>query len=115
MENIQIFEEHSHLKASERYVHVIFYYKNQNTTYNVWVPIEYRRTGLNLKNQIDIDDYLKVVYSKINPINRKKWKEDQEKFWKSKTKALVTQEFFDTLSKDVKWCCVCCELPNNPN
>lgn len=115
MKNIQILEEHSHLKASERYVHVIFYYQNQNTTYDVWVPIEYRRTGLNLRNQIDIDDYLRVVYSKMNPINRKKWKEEQEKFWKSKTRALVTQKFFDTLSKDVKWCCVCCELPNNPN
>ena len=41
-----------HLKASEAYIHVEFLYPKQNITLNLWVPIEYRRTGISIDEEI---------------------------------------------------------------
>ena len=40
-------ERKKHLKASEEYIHVKFNY--QDKTEDVWVPVEYRRTGVSIK------------------------------------------------------------------
>lgn len=114
MGEVEILEKHSHLKASERYVHAIFTYKS-GICYDVWVPIEYRRTGLDLKTEEEIQFYLNNVYTQMDPDNREKWVKDQDKFWSTKQKSRVTKVFFDALAKEVKWCCVGCDLPNNPN
>ena len=48
-ENITIVEEErkKHSKASEEYVHVEFDYPDM--TWDGWVPVEYRRTGVSIK------------------------------------------------------------------
>ena len=111
---VTILEKHDHLKATERYVHVIFNYNSPRTTYDFWLPIEYRRTGINLKTDDEIKNYVEKVYRILFPKNIVSWKEEQDKFWRSKA-SQVTKGFFYALSKDLKWCCVDCDLPKNPN
>lgn len=116
-ENITIVEEErkKHSKASEEYVHVEFDYPNM--TWDGWVPVEYRRTGVSIKqDEIDrLTAYLNKVYEQMNPINFQSWLEKQEKFWKEeKPNAGTTKAFFDSLVKG-GWQCVECTLPKNPN
>lgn len=112
--NIKILDEeiHTHSKASERYIHVNFKY--DKNVFDVWVPIEYRRTGINIQEAQELFKYLNDIYEQLKPKNIKIWKKEQEKFWQSKPNANVTKEFFDVL-KTGGWKCVNCDLPNNPN
>lgn len=103
----------THSKASEKYVHVIFSYP-KNIKWDGWVPIEYRRTGLNIETTEELVEYLNNVYSQMNPDNYPEWLKEQEIFWKDKVKAAVTKGFFDELKKG-GWKCVECSLPKNPN
>lgn len=57
MEKIKIHRERHHSKASERYLDVTFNYDNENLWYGS-IPIEYRRTGTDLSDQSEIDEYL---------------------------------------------------------
>ena len=41
---------HCHSKASERYIHVVFSYP-KGIKWDGWVPIEYRRTGIDLHSE----------------------------------------------------------------
>ena len=70
-ENITIVEKErkKHSKASEEYIHVKFDYPD--TTWDGWVPVEYRRTGVSIKhNETDkLITYLNNVYEQMNPIN----------------------------------------------
>ena len=57
MRKIVINGKRAHSKASERYIDVIFQYDEGG----VWVgsiPIEYRRTGIDLTEEKEINDYL---------------------------------------------------------
>lgn len=110
--NIEVIDKKMHSKASEVYLSVKFRY-NENV-WEGWIPIEYRRTGTFLSNNKDIIKYLNKVYEEMNPNNYKKWKLEQEQFWKTKSNARVTKPFFDILS-DNQWKCVNCQLPINPN
>ncbi|MBK2257658.1 MULTISPECIES: restriction endonuclease [Francisella] len=101
-----------HSKASEKYIDVEFNYDNLN--FNISIPIEYRRTGTSIEDN-EIDEYLDKIYKEISPENIKKWKIEQINFWNTKPKAKTTKAFFDILSKEVRWFCVSCELPENPN
>ena len=102
-----------HSKASEKYVHVKFTYPN--STWDGWIPIEYRRTGISIKTKEELIDYLNNVYEQMNPDNFNKWMEEQQKFWdEEKPKALTTKTFFDTLAQG-GWKCVECDFPKNPN
>jgi len=112
MDNITRSGERYHSKASEKYVDVIFTYGNRCLPLSV--PIEYRRTGIEIKDD-EVDDYLKKVYEEVNPKNFKRWVQEQEKFWKTKSNAKTTKSFFDVLKKGMKWNCVACAFPNNPN
>ena len=111
-ENIKILGKHTHSKASEEYIDVIFQYLEENWT--GWIPVVYRRTGLNLTSEEEIIEYLNKVYNKLNPKNHINWCLEQEEYWKNKPNAFVTQSFYSALS-DCKWHCVNCQLPNNPN
>lgn len=112
MSNIEKKEIRNHNKASEIYIDAIFKYNK--IILDISVPIDYRRTGTSIENN-KIDDYLKKVYDEISPSNITAWKIEQNKFWLSKPNAKTTKPFFDVLSKNIKWCCVSCELPENPN
>ncbi len=108
-------ERKKHSKASEEYIHVEFSYQDQ--TWDGWVPVEYRRTGVSIKSN-DTDKlivYLNKVYGQMNPINFQSWLKKQEKFWaEEKPNAKTTKEFFDSLIQG-GWQCVECTLPKNPN
>ncbi len=105
-----------HLKASEEYVHVRFTYAD-NTSWDGWVPVEYRRTGVSIKegDNEKLYSYLNRVYEQMDPQKFPSWLAAQEKFWKEeKPGADTTKAFFDSLIKG-GWQCVACALPNNPN
>ena len=108
-------ERKKHSKASEEYVHVRFDYPD--ATWDGWVPVEYRRTGIFIKQgEVDrLTAYLNKVYEQMNPINFQSWLKKQEKFWREeKPNAGTTKAFFDSLVKG-GWQCVECTLPKNPN
>ena len=115
MKNIELGEYRSHSKASERYVDVCFRYKRK--TIYTSVPIEYRRTGLDIPNDDEeaILEYLSKIYDELNPDNWDEWRSEQKKFWNKKPNAEVTKSFFDCLSKTFDYMCVNCQLPKNPN
>lgn len=102
-------------KASERFIHAIFYYPETKEKIDTWVPIENRRANLDLKSKTEIIDYLNKIYPELNPINYEKWKENQKNYWTTeKPRANETKSFFDALSSG-GWKCRDCDLPPNPN
>lgn len=108
-------ERKKHSKASEEYIHVEFNYKNDS--WDGWVPVEYRRTGVSIKpeEQERLYAYLNAVYEQMNPVNFQSWLIKQEKFWaEEKPNAGTTKAFFDSLVRG-GWQCVGCILPQNPN
>ena len=113
--NIQIIDDErkAHSKASEEYIHVLFDYPEQHETWEGWIPVEYRRTGVSILTDEELVIYLNDVYERMNPSKFQEWFKEQEKFW-AERKALVTQPFFDSLVKG-GWQCVECTLPKNPN
>ncbi|MCG1024512.1 restriction endonuclease [Dehalobacter sp.] len=112
--NISIVEKarKKHSKASEEYIHVKFTY--QNVVWDGWVPVEYRRTGISLKNDDEVNAHLNIAYEQMNPDNFSAWVKKQEEFWADKQRAQTTKAFFDSLIKG-GWQCVDCTLPKNPN
>ena len=115
MKNIQFKEFRKHSKASERYVDVSFTY-DKKTIYTS-VPIEYRRTGLDIPGDDikAINEYLDKIYNELNPKNWNNWKKEQKNFWSKKANAEITKSFFDILAKTFDYTCVNCQLPKNPN
>lgn len=105
-------ERKTHSKAPEEYVHVRFSYPDHD--WDGWVPVEYRRTGVSIKTDDELYEYLNTVYEQMKPENFTKWMEEQNKFWKEKRNAVTTKGFFDSLVKG-GWQCVECTLPSNPN
>ena len=106
-------ERKNHLKASEEYVHVIFKYPTK--TWDGWVPVEYRRTGVSIKTDDELFNYLNEIYEQMKPENYNAWLKNQEKYWaEEKSGATTTKGFFDSLAKG-GWQCVECTLPKNPN
>ena len=84
-------ERKKHSKASEEYVHVRFDYPD--ATWDGWVPVEYRRTGIFIKQgEVDrLTAYLNKVYEQMNPINFQSWLKKQEKQLLRLTKKLREQ------------------------
>ncbi|MDM8214533.1 hypothetical protein QUW13_11755 [Enterococcus hirae] len=102
-----------HSKASEEYVSVKFIYPN--STWEGWVPVVYRRTGLDLHTIEEVNQYLDDVYIQMNPSNYDLWLKEQITYWDTeKPKAKVTRPFFDILAEG-GWKCRQCQLPSNPN
>lgn len=104
-----------HTKASEEYIHVRFTYPDSE--WDGWVPVEYRRTGVSIKedDENQLNEFLNNVYIQMNPANFDAWYQSQERFWKEeKPNATTTKAFFDSLVKG-GWQCVGCTLPQNPN
>lgn len=108
----KIFEKRHNNKASEVYVKAEFRYGNSILEFDI--PVEYRRTGLDLLEKEEIEDYIAKVWDELNPKNWVRWKSEQAKFWASK-QTDVTRSFFDVLSEDFKPKSVNRDLPRNPN
>lgn len=114
--NIQILEAEKkvHTKASESYLSVRFSYPN-GVHRDVWIPIVYRRTGLDLDTDAKIFSYLDSIYDYLNPSNYDSWRKQETKHWDDELSGKdVTRPFFDALI-DFEWHCVNCSLPPNPN
>lgn len=113
MKKITNHGQRNHSKASETYVDVTFRY-DDGTVWVGSIPIEFRRTGIELTDPLDIEKYLEEVYAYCDPSKYSEWRQEQESFWLNKSKAKVTKEFFDKLI-NFQWTCVTCQLPANPN
>lgn len=113
--NITIVENtrKKHSKASEEYIHVRFTYGD--IKWDGWVPTEYRRTGVSIKSEDELIEYLNSVYEQMAPEKMGAWFKKQKQFWaEEKPNADTTKAFFDSLVKG-GWQCVECTLPKNPN
>lgn len=100
----------NHLKASESYIQVEFKY--ERNTLNYWIPIVYRRTGLNLVSTEEIEKYLQDIYPLLNPSNRLNWLKEQQEFWEiEKSNAIETKRVFDIISTG-EWTCIGCKVDN---
>lgn len=110
---IKIIDRRGHSKASEEYLNVEYYYPGGQKWVG-WIPIVYRRTGLFLSTENEINDYLNDLYPQLNPQKYGKWLDEQKLFWEEKPNAAITKSFFDALCT-FKWTCVNCGLPQNPN
>lgn len=103
----------THAKASERYVDVIFTF-DDDTELDTSVPIEYRRTGTDIKDT-DVDAYIAKIHEALVPTKWSAWRGEQEVFWRDKSAARTTKSFFDVLARRFIWSCTVCTLPPNPN
>ncbi len=101
----------AHSKASERYVDAVFIY--DKLRWETSVPIEYRRTGVDLQNDKDIEEYLNKVYSECGPKNWGQWRTEQKSYWAGRSADITANIFMPLLS--FNWTCQGCELPQNPN
>jgi hypothetical protein len=113
MQKITKGEIRYHTKASEKYIDAVFVYES-SPSYICSVPLEYRRTGTEIADD-EIEGYLEEVYEKINPAQWEQWKNEQKDFWETKPGAGITKGFFDALAETFGWCCIHCDLPQNPN
>ena len=75
-------ERKKNTKASEEYIHVLFKYKN-NTSWEGWIPVEYRRTGISIK-PTEENEYLNKIYPQLNPSNYQNWLDKQKEYAASK-------------------------------
>lgn len=113
--NITVYSERPvNTKASERYVPVKFNYPDSGKEWSGWVPIEYRRTGVNIPDDDEdaLYDHLNAVYEQLNPNNYDEWKKAQDELWDA-TRSVETKDIFNILS-DGKWHCRNCDI-SNPN
>ncbi len=101
-------------KASETYISIRFIYGE--SIWEGFVPIEYRRTGLNINfdHKDELFSYLQNLYTQMDPKQIDKWKKAQDEFWLTKPNAETTKAFFDKLAEG-GWKCSSCEMPRNPN
>ncbi|MCX6382135.1 MAG: restriction endonuclease [Armatimonadetes bacterium] len=113
MEEMQIYRERVHAKASERYVDVTFLYSDA-PDWDGSIPIEYRRTGISLTDATEIESYVLQCREHCHPANWTAWQAEQAAFWEAKPNAGTTRSFFDGLLS-FTWRCVQCQLTSNPN
>ena len=104
--------ERRHQKASERYLDVVFHYADA-ADWHGSIPIEYRRTGVDLTDALEIEEYLLQAHGFCHPQNWSEWRQEQNLFWQSKPGAAVTKPFFDAMLP-FEWVCSC-KFPPNPN
>jgi hypothetical protein len=76
--NITVIEFLDNSKASEYYVRTKFV-QDDGFTYTTIVPYEYRRTGLELRSEKDIADYLKSVKKYFTKTWMKNWADNEKK------------------------------------
>lgn len=99
-------------KASESYVEVRFVHGNH--VWNGWVPVEYRRTGVDIaeNDEEGLIKHLNNIYTQMNPDNYEAWLKKENAKWQN-SRSVETKEIFNLL-KDGKWHCRNCDI-NNPN
>ena len=111
--NIKLFSGRSYnTKASEEYVHVVFSYPDVKSTWDGWIPVEYRRTGVSIpeNDKTALEEHLNNIYSQMHPAKYASWKAEQDKYWNA-TRSVETKDIFYILA-DGKWHCRNCDISN---
>ncbi len=104
-----------HNKASEKYVDVVFDYPEHKLKAIVSIPFFYRRTGLYIETEEELAKYILTVYGLLQPKTSQEWIKGEKSYWRKECSGRsVTKPFFDKLL-NLKWNCIHCELPKNPN
>ncbi|MDD2366015.1 MAG: hypothetical protein PHN84_07610 [Desulfuromonadaceae bacterium] len=111
MSKFTIISRRNHSKASERYVDVTFNYASLR--WETSVPIEYRRTGIDLSDDQEVTEYIEKVYEQCHPDNWEKWRLEQKEYWESRNAETTASIFMPLLT--FEWTCQGCKLPQNPN
>ena len=112
--NIKLVGARAHSKASEKYIDVVFSYKNQEK-WDGSIPYFYRRTGLFLESPQEIAQLIEKAYEAVKKENASKWVAAEKKLWEKEYKGKgVTKPFFDKLL-NLRWNCVDSDLPANRN
>jgi hypothetical protein len=112
--SIRIVRLRLHNKANEKYVDVIFKYKNQKD-WEGSIPYYYRRTGLFLETEKEVAELVEKAYEAMKEENSRKWVSVEKKIWETEYKGkAVTKPFFDKLL-NLRWNCVDSDLPSNRN
>lgn len=83
-------ERRRNTKASESYVEVRFVHGNH--VWNGWVPVEYRRTGVDIaeNDEEGLIKHLNNIYTQMNPDNYEAWL--KKKMQNGKTVDLLKQK-----------------------
>ena len=111
---IEVKNLREHSKANEKYIDVLFKYKNQ-PNWNGSIPYYYRRTGLFFNSPKDIAYLIETTYTALKVNNSKRWIVNEKRKWKTEyRKKSVTKSFFNKLL-NLKWNCVLSDLPVNRN
>lgn len=103
-----------HTKASESYVPVKFFYPDTGKVWEGWIPVEYRRTGVDIPEEDSegLKTYLKQVYEQLHPSRYAAWRKEQDAYWDA-SQSVETKEIFYILA-DGEWHCRNCDI-SNPN
>lgn len=113
--NIKLVLLRSHLKATEKYIDVIFSYPSEKFTWEGSIPFQYRRRGMFLDDPKEVANLVQNSYEDLQPQVSKIWVETQKKKWINDfSSKSVTKPFFNELL-DLRWNCVAHKLPKNPN
>jgi len=132
-DGIQIVSQNaiSHSKAAEEYIEVTFPFGG--STWNLWIPIVYRRNGLSLDypglEEIDAaesTDKRNQLYDYLNKVSEgipnseetlSSWIAEQKEWWDEEhSDAPETKPFFIGLLENTgKWKCSHCLSPDNTN
>lgn len=101
-------------KASEEYVRVKFDYPDACKSWEGWIPVEYRRTGVSIPaDDVNmLEEHLNSIYEQMHPAKYMAWKATQDQYWGS-SRSVETKEIFYILA-DGKWHCRNCDI-SNPN
>lgn len=100
---ITIGRETQNKKASERYVEVDISF-DDGSTWSGLVPIEYRRTGLNLVAPATVQAYVVSIAPFLHSAKSGAWQAHQAAVWSKKTRADVTKPLFQLLL-NLDWNC----------
>lgn len=101
-EHIVVTGAHSHNKASEVYVDVIYSAPDGSPIWDGSIPVHYRRTGLALKDETEIANHLLQAREHLLHKNRHEWIKTELAHWKQNHNAEVTFAFFEVLAT-LKW------------
>lgn len=112
--SIEVIRFREHTKASEKYVDVLFSYKDQ-PQWKGSIPYYYRRTGLFLDSEKEIAALIEQAYEALKKENARAWVAGERELWEAEyVNRDVTKSFFDVLL-NLRWNCVDKDLPVNRN
>lgn len=117
-EGITLVAAREHVKATEKYIDVVFAYPG-NRDWEGAIPYWYRRTGLFLDTPEKVAAHIEKAYAALVPDARRKWVAREKQRWNREYRdkpanQKVTKSFFDRLL-NLRWNFTDSDLPVNSN